>query len=260
MSSRAAGSGGWRVLVVDDEAPARAKLRRFLEAVPEVDTILEARDGHTALSVLRDDVVHVVFLDIQMPGVDGVRVAQSMAQLPQAAHTHVVFVTAFAQHAVDAFAFAALDYLLKPWDGDRFAAAIERIRQAQQTRADTAELAWHRRNASDDETRSPLPDKLVIIERGMQVVIPTNAIVWLEADRNHVVLHGVDRAWRTRGPLAALADAADLRRFRQVSRSAFVNLDAVMQLEPIGHGDQLAHLLGDHRVRVSRRYPLRLDT
>lgn len=265
MSDADGRAGPWRVLVADDEAPARAKLRRFLEQVPEVGSILEARDGPAALGILRDDAVDLVFLDIQMPGIDGLAVADAIARLPQASHLLVIFVTAHADRAVRAFVLSALDYLLKPWDGDRFAATIDRVRRTMQIRNDAEELAWHRRNVVHETAPSPLPDRLVIGERGVngtrgtQQVIPTRAVIWIEADRNHVVLHGVDQQWRTRGPLAALAAAADLRSFRQVSRSAYVNLDAIVRVESIGHGDQQVHLVGGHVVRVSRRYPLRLS-
>lgn len=247
----------WRVLVVDDEPPARAKLRRFLEQCPEVGVVLEARDGTAALQVLGSEAVDVVFLDIQMPGTNGLAVADALAALPQAANTLVVFVTAHAEHAVQAFNLTALDYLLKPWDGDRFEATIDRIRHAMQWRRDAAELAWRRREAQNT-TAAPLSDRFVIRERGEQQLIPTRAVVWLEADRNHVYLHGLLRSWRTRGPLAALSLETDLRRFHQVSRGASVNLDAVVRIESLGHGDQMAHLAGGHAVRVSRRYRLPL--
>ncbi len=247
----------WRVLVVDDEPPARAKLRRFLEQCPEVGVVLEARDGTAALLVLGTEAVDVVFLDIQMPGTNGLAVADALAALPQAEQALVVFVTAHAEHAVQAFNLTALDYLLKPWDGDRFAATVDRIRQAMQWRRDAAELAWRRRTAHDTAT-PPLSDRFVVRERGQQQLIPTRAVVWLEADRNHVHLHGLLHSWRTRGPLSALSLETDLRRFHQVSRSASVNLDAVVRVESLGHGDQLAHLAGGHAVRVSRRYRLPL--
>lgn len=245
----------WRVLVVDDEAPARAKLRRFLEQLPDVGTILEARDGTAALQVLGSDTVDVVFLDVQMPGTDGLAVADALAALPQPSRTLVVFVTAHATHAVQAFNLTALDYLLKPWDGDRFDVTIARIREAMQWRRDIAELAWRRREAHD-ATATPLADRFVVRERGEHQLIPTRAVVWLEADRNHVLLHGMLRSWRTRGPLSALGMETDLRRFHRVSRSASVNLDAIVRIESLGHGDQLAHLAGGHTVRVSRRYRL----
>jgi len=255
MSALHNGAKPWRVLVVDDEAPARNKLRRFLEQVSDVGTILEARDGTAALQVLRDDTVDVVFLDIQMPGASGLSVADAMATQPQSANTLVVFVTAHAEHAVEAFNLTALDYLLKPWDGDRFEVTIDRIREAMRWRRDAAELAWRRQEA-DGQLVTPLSDRFVVRERGEQQLIPTRAVVWLEADGNHVHLHGMLRSWRTRGPLSALNMETDLRRFHRVSRSASVNLDAIVRIESLGHGDQLAHLAGGHSVRVSRRYRL----
>jgi two-component system, LytTR family, response regulator len=251
------GSTPWRVLVVDDEAPARAKLRRFLEQVPDVGTILEARDGTAALQVLSDDRVDVVFLDIQMPGTNGLAVADALATLPQSAKSLVVFVTAHAEHAVQAFNLTALDYLLKPWDGDRFDITVDRIREAMRWRRDAAELAW-RRQESNEHAATPLSDRFVVRDRGEHQLIPTRAVVWLEADGNHVHLHGMLRSWRTRGPLSALDMETDLRRFHRVSRSASVNLDAIVRIESLGHGDQLAHLAGGHTVRVSRRYRLPL--
>lgn len=220
-----------RVLIVDDEAPARARLRRLLETVPGVEVAGEARNATEALERTAELAPDAVFLDVQMPGPSGLDVA---ASLPEPAPV-VVFVTAFDQYALDAFDTAAVDYLLKPVDPARLARALQRVRER---------VAPARR---------PGPTNLLIPDRGRTHVVPVNEITWLEAADNYVVVHAGSRAPLMRRTLAALLD--DLGpAFLRVHRSAAVALAQVTAVEPRDKGDAMVVLRGDVRVACSRQH------
>jgi len=243
-----------RVLIADDERPARSKLRRFLEEAEGIGTILEAWDGPAALLVIRDERPDLVFLDIQMPGLSGLEV---LDLLPREVSPHVVFVTAYDAFAVEAFERAAVDYLLKPWDRPRLAAALERSRGAIRARAQLPELERLRRVVAELGVDGAAPvDRVLVEEGGRRVVVALADVEWIEADHNHVVLHGVERSWRLPRSLGAVEATLDRRRFRRVGRGSIVNLAAVTTVEGVGHGDQVAHLRSGATVRVSRRHRL----
>lgn len=255
MSGRA---GGRRlsVLIVDDERPARTKVRRFVSADPEVGAIYEAADGVRALEVVRAEAPDVVFLDVQMPGLDGFAVVEA---LEPTALPHIVFVTAFDEHAVRAFDVHAVDYVLKPFDADRLARALARAKDAARGRRDGEE----RRRLTEllAEVRRERPERLerLLVEgRERAVLLPLARVDRLEAARNYVVLYAAGERYRVRATLDRLEQRLDRRRFVRVSRSAMVNVERVTGLEPWSHGDWMV-LLGDGaKVRLSRRFRDRL--
>jgi two-component system LytT family response regulator len=228
-----------RVLLVDDEAPARARLKRLLLAHPEVQVIAEARDGAQALRLVEQHRPDALFLDVQMPDVDGLAVA---ASLPEPAPA-IVFVSAFDHYALRAFDAAAIDYLLKPADAGHVARAVQRLhaRPAPPTRAGAR----------------PPPTQLLIVERGRTRVIAVARIQWLEAADNYVALHLADHpsdnAPLMRRTLAALlADLGD--GFVRTQRGAAVALAQVREVVPLGKGDARVHLAGGVAVPCSRQH------
>lgn len=223
-----------RVLIVDDEAPARARLRRLLLAHPQVQVLAEARNGAEALELAEQHRPDAVFLDVQMPDVDGLSVA---ASLPEPA-PGLVFVTAFDRYALDAFDAAAVDYLLKPVDAERLSRAVRRLVE---------------REARPRAARKPAPTQLLIVERGRTQVVAVADIEWLEAADNYVVLHLADRAPLMRRTLAALL--SDLGEgFVRTQRSAAVALARVRAVEPLGKGDARLRLIGGATVPCSRQF------
>jgi len=221
-----------RVLIVDDEPPARARLRRLLDSMQDVEIAGEARDGEEALAQVTALAPEAIFLDVQMPGASGLDVAASLADPAPA----VVFVTAFDQYALQAFDAAAVDYLLKPVEPERLARAVQRLRK--KVAGASARLA---------------PAKLLIPDRGRTHVVPVADILWLEAADNYVVVHTADRAPLMRRPLGALL--ADLgEAFIRCHRSAAVALAHVVAVEPLEKGDATIRMHGDSRVPCSRQY------
>lgn len=241
-----------RVLIADDEAPARAKLRRFLERDPDVAEIHEASDGNVALTVITDASPDVVLLDIEMPGRSGLDV---LAALPAGAAPHVVFVTAYDAYAVRAFELAAVDYLLKPFDGARLTQAMARAKRAlgaERRQEDLAGLvAMLRRETA--EARE-LPDRIAVDDGDRRVLVRAADITRVEADGEHVRVFVGTESRRVRSTLAQLERRLDPLRFTRVGRGTIVNVTHVHAWESAGHGDYVLTLRDGNRVRLSRRY------
>ncbi|MBL8346996.1 MAG: response regulator transcription factor [Rubrivivax sp.] len=227
-----------RLLIVDDEPPARARLRRLLGAFPGVEVVGEAGDADAALAAAAALAPQALLLDIQMPGASGLDLA---ASLPEPAPA-IVFVSAHGHYALPAFDAAAVDYLLKPVEPERLARALERLRERLARTAVAAEdRAW------------PMPAHLLVPDRGRTHVIACGDIQWLEAADNYVVVHAIDgRAPLMRRTLAALL--ADLGAgFVRTHRSVAVALAHVMAVLPGERGDAELLLRGGTRVPCSRQ-------
>lgn len=218
-----------RVLIVDDEPPARARLVRLLAAHADVQVVGEAEDAAAALAQVARLQPDVLLLDIRLPGTDGLDLA---ASLPDPRPV-VVFVTAHADHALDAFDADARDYLLKPVAAERLARALQRLR------------------ARAPSLPRPAPDRLLIADREHLHVVPVADIRWLEAADNYVVVHTATRAPLLRRTLGGLLQ--DLGpAFVQTHRSAAVALAHVLRVEAGVGGDAVVHLDGALQVRCSR--------
>ena len=243
-------NGSLRYLVVDDEAPARQRIVDLLRRNQRTASVVEAASGEEAVKLLMSASFDVVFLDIQMPEIDGFQVIESVAGMPL-----TVFVTAYDQHALRAFEANALDYLLKPFGDDRFEAALARI----QERFDEQNLSVlgqqvARLAGTEREPRMQFWDRLVIKADGAIRFLRTSDIEWVEAAGVYVTLHLAGRQILHRISLTELAAHLDPRRFLRVHRSAMVNLEAIVQLEAVSHGEFDALMKNGVRVRVSRTY------
>jgi two-component system LytT family response regulator len=222
-----------RVLIVDDEAPARDKLRRWLGMHADIEIAGEAADGLGAAAAISRLEPDVVFLDIQMPGLSGLEVA---AQLESATAPLLVFVTAFDEHAIRAFDLDAVDYLLKPYDRDRLEKSLHRLRERR-----SAPAARPAVRSARAQTRS---GERLLVPRGEQLeLIDAAAIHWLEADDNYVHVHTATTQYLVRRTLADLLEQLG-ERFARIHKSTAVNLSEVTSLAPL--------FKGDHEVRLPR--------
>jgi two-component system, LytTR family, response regulator len=245
-----------RVLVVDDEAPARQRLIDLLKKDPQVGSVLEAANGKAAVEIIGREALDLVFLDVQMPELDGMQVIETVGA---AAMPLTVFVTAYDKHAIRAFEANALDYLLKPFGDDRWEAALARAK----TRHNELSVREFGRSVLRMlATRSQVGrylDRLVVKSSGTTRFIRIADIDWIEGAGVYVNLHVAGKELLYRAALNELAARLDPMRFIRVHRSSIINIDSVLELQPISHGEFEIVLKGGHRLRVSRTYRVELE-
>ncbi len=249
-------SDGILVLVVDDELPARQRLTDQLRRDPSVRTILEASDGKAAIDIIRSQTPDIVFLDVRVPEMTGLEIIERIG--PQKMPL-TIFVTAYDQHAIRAFDSNALDYLLKPFSDERFEAAMLRAR----ARLDDAQLRDFGNNvrnliaAAQPGTRHL--DRLAVKSGTATQFIAVAGIDWIEAAGVYVHLHVREKPILHRIALTELLENLDPRKFVRVHRSAAVNIDSIMRLEPLSHGEFDIILRNGGTIRVSRTYRANLE-
>jgi|HubBroStandDraft_3_1064219.scaffolds.fasta_scaffold09359_3 two-component system LytT family response regulator len=254
-----------RALIADDEQPARRKLRALLAREPDVEVAAEAADGVETVAALRADRPDVVFLDIQMPRLDGFGV---IAEVGVAAMPVVVFVTAFDEHALRAFEVHALDYLLKPFAPSRLHLVVERVRHQLARAPASADLAGRiERLLADLGTLRPVPEprpeplRQVLVERGegRQALLAVEQIDLVRAEGNYLCFFAAGAEYRRRGTLRELEGRLDPARFLRLNRSEIVRLDAIRELQPWFHGDARVVLHDGSVLTWSRRYRSRAE-
>lgn len=237
-------------VIVDDEPPAREKLRTLVREDDRVRVVGEAGSGEEAVEVIERIHPDLVFLDIQMPEMDGFGVLEALEVEP---FPRVIFVTAHDEHAVRAFQVRALDYLLKPVDPDRFAEALERVLESVGDHSDPLgaleELPRHRRRL----------ERFLVRKRGQIFLVPVETVDWISAAGNYVKLHVGEDTHLVRGTLKELEERLPPDGFARIHRSTIVNLDRITAFHPWSHGDWLVVLEGGRELRLSRRYRDRLE-
>lgn len=251
-----------RTLIVDDERMARKRIRTLLTPDAEVDVVGEAANGRDAVTAIHEREPDLVFLDVQMPELDGFAVVQAVGvdRMPV-----TVFVTAFDQYALKAFEAHALDYLTKPFDRERFQMSLSRAKEQVRLRSAAnpvtndrlAEPELRERLASllgDFERRIRYAERLMVKSAGRVVFLRVDEIDWVEAAGSYVRLHVGREGHLLHEGIAALMTRLDPSRFARVHRSTIVNLDRVRELQPWFHGDAIAILRDGTRLQVSRTY------
>ena len=251
--TRGRSASALRVLVVDDEAPARRRLAALLVEVPGVELSGEAADGPAAVAQIEALRPDVVLLDIRMPGLDGFEVIEAVGSgMPQ-----VIFVTAYDAHALRAFDVRALDYLLKPVEPARLAAALSRARAVR----DAAAAERRARQSAVAEVAAasarPLQRLLAHASEGDVALVSASDIILARAQRNYMVLRTASGEFRLRGTIAALEARLDPTHFLRVNRSDIVRLSAIVRLGRWSHGDYRIELPGGLALLWSRRYRAR---
>jgi two-component system, LytTR family, response regulator len=237
-----------RTLIVDDEAPARRRIRRLLGAERDVVIAAECGDGDAALALIARERPDLVFLDVQMPERDGFDVLTALRSDPLPA---ILFVTAHDRYALRAFDVHAVDYLLKPFTAERFRTAVARARErilAKTAGAGVASLAASLRSQRPYVTRLP-------VRKGAATVfVDLTTVDWMDAADNYVRLHVRDREYLVRDTLASLEAQLDPARFVRVHRSAIVQIDRVAEIRTETHGDAQLRLRDGTRIDVSRTW------
>jgi len=241
-----------RVLIVDDEALARRRMRSLLAGAPEVVVVGECETGAQAVTAIRDLQPDLVFLDVQMPELDGFDVIASVGpdKMPP-----VIFVTAFDDYAVNAFEVGAIDYLLKPVDQLRFSQTLERAKKRVVGRRSQTDLAAQLSGLLDRVARADVSDDRIGVKvQGKIVFLDADEIYWIQARDDIARVHLVDSAYDVREPLTHLEARLPANRFLRVHRSAIVNTSKVRAAEPFDQGDQLLILRNGKRITTGRSY------
>ena len=240
-----------RVVIADDEPLARKRVRTMLAHHPELEVVAECGDGDATIEALAAHAPDVLFLDVKMPGLDGFEILSAIdgAARPPA----IVFVTAFADQAVAAFDESAADFLLKPFDQERFDRAVQRVEQRLTSDASLARTATAR-----DVLRAipgkPYPDRFLVRGPNHLYFVRTDEVEWVDAAANYVRLHAGGRAHFVRDTVKGIASRLPPDRFVRVHRSIIVNLDFVRRLDPHEHGEYLITMRDGAKVQSSRTY------
>jgi two-component system, LytTR family, response regulator len=233
--------GRLRALVVDDEPLARQTLRSLLEREEDVEVVGECGDGPAAVEALRTGKPDLLFLDIQMPELDGFGVLREVRDLQVPA---VVFVTAFGQHAVQAFDEEATDYLVKPFDDERFSRALDRAR---------SRVRSARAQAGNGAGPGRWLQRFAVECAGRIALVPVETVRWIEAQDYYVLIHA-EREHLLRESLRNLETQLDPTRFARVHRSAIVNVGSVKQLRRRSHGEYFLLLDDGTELKLSRTH------
>jgi two-component system, LytTR family, response regulator len=266
-----------RALIVDDEAIARRRLRRLCEREGDVEVIGECAAGREAVAAVAEHAPDVLFLDVQMPGLDGFGVLAALGEVAPPERTPaVVFVTAYDEHAVRAFDVHAADYLLKPVDPERFRVAVARVRgrlgEADAARRHAQLVAILGAGAGDTAALPPAPaglpvasgtpryrERLLAKVDGRMYFVRAADIDWVEAEGNYVRLHVGREAHLIRETMADLERDLDPATFARIHRSTIVNLDRVREMQPWFSGEYVVILHDGTRLKLSRWYRDRLE-
>ena len=251
------------VLVVDDEPMARARLRRLVKAQPDLRLLGECASSVEALDAIRAKRPDVVFLDIDMPGMNGF---DMISRVPEAERPLIVFVTAYEEFALGAFDLSAIDYLLKPFDPDRFATTLERIRarlrEGATAPADAAPAGLPSLAALLDSLRArerePVPERLVVRAGSELVFVPVRDIDWISAADNYVELHVGAETYLLRETLASVERRLEPAAFVRIRRDAIVNLARVRAVRTGNGQDADLVLRNGHILRLGRAYRSRV--
>lgn len=252
------GAAPLRVVIVDDEPTARRGLRLLLEREAGVEIVGEATGGAEAVALIDRMRPDLVFLDVQMPGGSGFDV---LARLGPGVVPAVVFVTAYDEHALRAFDVNAVDYLLKPYDDARFAAALQRGRdEVRRRQADqinsrlTRLLDYLQQGASPAPAPAPADERILLKTSGEILFLKPAEIDWIEAEGDYMKFHVAGRAHLMRETMARLEARLDPRRFLRIHRSTMVNIDRVRKLSPSFGGEYAVVLQDGTKLKLSRGY------
>lgn len=240
-----------KVLIVDDEPLGRKMVRRMLEAYAEAEIIGECESGEDAIYEIKSKNPDLVFLDVQMPEMDGFAVLSEINadKLP-----FIIFVTAFDEYALRAFEVNALDYLLKPYDRKRFDQAFQRA--AHQITNQKSNLMSNKIISllSENKPARQFTERFIIKAGGRVFFLDVEEIIWIEADGNYVFLHTTNKKHIFRETLISLENKLDPNKFRQVSRSTIVNLNFIQELQPFFRGNYKILLTNGTELKLSHRY------
>ncbi len=236
-----------RTLIVDDMPLSRQRTRRYLTDVVDVEIIGECGDGEAALAAVNTLTPDLVLLDVQMPGMTGLAL---LGKFPAENRPAVVFITAFEEFAASAFDGHTVDYLLKPFDRERLAKALAKVREHLQSRGGTQLPAA----APLPEQTSTYLNRIAVKSVGRTVFVSTDAVDWLETAGNYVCLHAGKETHVVRETMNQIESQLDPRIFVRIHRSTMVRIEAIREIQPLFNGDRMVILRDGSELTMSRSY------
>jgi two-component system, LytTR family, response regulator len=240
-----------RVFVVDDEAPARKKIIRFLEADHEVSVVGQAGNGPEAVTAIQQTRPDLLFVDVQMPGMDGFEVVRALepGQVPR-----IVFVTAHDEYAIQAFDVHAFGYLLKPFDQTRFLKVLEDAKKDLAKEDESKVAAELKKLLAEVQRRQQRPARLLLQQNERAFFVAAEKIDWVESDKNYIKVHIGDQTYSIRGTLDSLEERLDPEHFLRLNRGCLVRIDFIRELQNWFHGEYKVILHSGITHTWTRRY------
>jgi two-component system LytT family response regulator len=248
-----------KILIVDDEPLARERIREMLKKQTGIESIAEAENGGEAIKSVKKQQPDIVFLDIQMPGMDGFQVLETLGARVLKQIPAIIFVTAYDQHALRAFEFHALDYLLKPFDRERFAETFRRAR---------TQIKNHTENDSNErilnllEQMNSAPEYLewLTVKKDERIrLFKTEDVQWIEAQGNYVLLKFAENSELLRETMDGIETQLNPRLFMRIHRSAIINVNFIKELQVWRRGEYRVVMRGGKAFTLSRGYRNRFD-
>jgi two-component system LytT family response regulator len=241
-----------KAIIVDDEPLARKRIRNFLEEDEDISIERECSNGLEACSAVRELSPDLLFLDVQMPELDGFGVLQA---LDAETMPVIIFVTAFDRYAVEAFSARALDFLLKPFNRARFEQAVARAKQVIDNKTERTKAASGLLDLINEVTRQrAYPDRLVVKSGGKHIFLKASEVQWIEAERDYARLHLAKRSYLVREKFYSIEQKLDPKRFARIHRSTIVNVYSIEEAEPGVGGEYIVRLADGTNLVVSRKY------
>jgi two-component system LytT family response regulator len=241
-----------QTVLADDEVLARQKLRQLLREEPEIDVVGEGMTAAETIDLVRATKPQLLFLDIQMPGMDGFDIATELCSGKTASTPHIIFTTAHDQYALRAFEIHAVDYLLKPFTRERLSSAVERARKE-------ILLANQPSNSAVGQNGHHYTNRIVFKSRGRIVFLPVSDIRWISAEENYVRISTQNETHLLRETMARLEEKLDPEMFLRVHRSSIVNLQHVKEVRTEADGDYAVVLVNGEKLTMSRGYRSRIN-
>ncbi|MCP5109132.1 MAG: response regulator transcription factor [bacterium] len=245
-----------KILIVDDEQPARRKIRSYLKEESGIDSVVEAGNGVEAVRLIGEEKPGLVFLDIQMPGMTGFEVIEAVGidEMPA-----VIFVTAYDQYAIRAFEVQAVDYLLKPFDQERFRKSYHRALEQLEQRSGEGEAAVVVRRLLEEINREKGYLQRVMVKKGPRFFfVKTGEVMYISAEEKYIKLHTREETYLIRETMSRMEERLDPAVFVRIHRSFIVNIDFIKEIQSWSHGDYIVILKNGTKLNLSRRFSERL--
>lgn len=240
-----------RSIIVDDESHARDKLFEILEGYGKIEIVAVCKNGLEAINEINNKRPDLVFLDIEMPEIDGFQVIENIEYDPL---PYTIFVTAFSHYAVKAFEVEALDYIHKPIDKNRIEKSIERYTKLVNNTGTIDEYEKRVRTVLREVESKKSLDRFIVKKSGEYFLVNADDVLWIEADGNYIRIVTIDSKYFVRHTLSGFEDHLDSNQFFRISRSVIINIDWISKIEDHHYGNYMIQMKNDSKLKMSKNY------